>query len=78
MPHPPYSPNIALSDFYFWFPLDEKAPQRLMFYQCGRGETKMAEALKGIKMNKFKNCFEQWKNRLYRCITSNGEYVEGD
>ena len=25
----------------------------------------MAEALKGIKINKFKNCFEQWKNHLY-------------
>ena len=23
---------------------------------------KTAEALKGIKINKFKNCFEQWKN----------------
>ena len=34
-----------------------------MFYQHGRGETtKMAEALKGIKIDKFKNCFEQWKN----------------
>ena len=25
VPHPPYSPNIAPSDFYFWFPLEEKA-----------------------------------------------------
>ena len=37
-----------------------------MFCPCGRGETKqtnkeMAEALKGIKINKFKNYFEQWK-----------------
>ena len=23
---------------------------------------KMAEALKGIKINEFKNCFKQWKN----------------
>ena len=36
-----------------------------------------AEALKGIKIDEFKNCFEQWKN-VNRCGTSNGEYFEGD
>ena len=34
-----------------------------MFCHCGRGGTKkMAEALKGINIDEFKNCFEQWKN----------------
>ena len=31
-----------------------------------------------IKIDKFKNCFEQWKKSLDRCITSSGEYFEGD
>ena len=39
---------------------------------------KKAEMLKGIKIDKFKNCFEQWKKQLDRCIASNGEYFEGD
>ena len=39
---------------------------------------KMAEALKGIKIDKFKNGFEQWKKCLYRCIASNREYFKGD
>ena len=38
----------------------------------------MVEALKDIKIDEFKNCFEQWKKYLYRCIASNGEYFEGD
>ena len=38
----------------------------------------MAAALKGIKINEFKTCFEQWKKRLNRCTASNGEYYEGD
>ena len=39
----------------------------------------MAEALlKGIKVHEFKNCFEQWKKCLDRCIVSNGEYFEDD
>ena len=37
----------------------------------------MAEALKGIKMDEFKNCFRQWNKRLDKCIASNGEYFEG-
>ena len=28
---------------------------------CGRGAKKMAEALKGLKINEFKNHSEQWK-----------------
>ena len=35
-----------------------------------------AEALKGIEINKLKNCFEQWEKRLGRCIASNGEVTE--
>ena len=38
---------------------------------------KMAEALKGIKIEKFKNCLEQWKKYLDKCIALNGEYFEG-
>ena len=37
---------------------------------------KTAEALKDIKIDKFKNCFEHWKKHLDRCITSNLEYFE--
>ena len=38
----------------------------------------MAEALKGIKLDEFKNCFVQWKKLLDRCIVSDGAYFEGD
>ena len=43
-----------------------------------RSKNKMAESLKGIKIDEFKNCFEHWKKCLDRCITANGEYFEGD
>ena len=36
-----------------------------------------AEALKDIKIDEFKNCFEQWRKPLDGCITSNGEFFEG-
>ena len=39
---------------------------------------KAAEALKGIKIDEFKNCFEQWEKCLNKYFISNGEYFEGD
>ena len=47
VPHPPYSLDLAPGDFVS--PDLKKNPQRKMFCQRGRGETKSAEALIGIK-----------------------------
>ena len=49
-----------------------------MFCWCEEVKQKPAEAVKGIKIDEFKNCFLQWKKCLDRCIASNGEYFEGD
>ena len=37
-----------------------------------------AETPTGIKIDDFRNRFEQWKKCLDRYIASNGEYFEGD
>jgi hypothetical protein len=37
-----------------------------------------ARALNSIQVEEFQRCFEQWKQRLDKCISSNGEYFEGD
>ena len=41
-------------------------------------EQKMAEALKGVKINNSKTVLSSGKKGLDRCIASNGEYFEGD
>ena len=62
MPHLSYSPDLTASGFFLLFvSQDKKSPQKEMFCQCAEVKQKMAEALKGIKIDKFKNCFEQWK-----------------
>ena len=65
VPHSPHLPDLTVSDCFCLFPWIKKSPQRETFYRCGRDETnkqtKMSEALKGIKIDEFKNCFEQWK-----------------
>ena len=77
MPHPPYSPVLAPSDFFFVSPM-KKILKGKCFADVEEVKEKMAEALEGIKINEFKNSFEQWKKSLGRCIASNGEYFEGD
>ena len=73
---PKSPPYLAPSDS-LCFPTWKRSSKENVL-QCGRGETHTAEALKRIRNNKFKNCFEQWKKCLHRCIASNGEYSEGD
>ena len=41
-----------------------KGPQRECFANVEQVKQKTAEALKGITMDEFKYCFEQWKNIL--------------
>ena len=56
----------------------KKVLKRKLFANVEEVTQKMAEALKGIKINEFKNCFEQWEKTLNRCIASDGEYFEAD
>ena len=61
MPHPPYSP-IAPPATSFLFPQMKKVLKGKCFASVEEVKQETAEeALKGIKISKFKNCFEQWK-----------------
>ena len=77
MPHPPYVPDL-LRETFFLFPRMKKVRKEKHFPDVWEEKQKTAETLKGIKTDKLKNCFEQWKKGLDRCIASNGEYFEGD
>ena len=60
VPLPPSSLNLTPRDFVF-VSLDEKALRGKCFAYMEEVKQKMAEALKGIKIDEFKNCFEQWR-----------------
>ena len=74
---PPYLPNPIRNDFVL-FPWMNKILKRKRFIDVQEVKQKTTEALKGIKICKFKNCFELWKKHLDRCIALSGEYFEGD
>ena len=61
VPHPPYSSSLTQSAFYFVSSDKKKVLKGNHFASVEEVNQKMAEALKGIKMNEFKTCFEQWK-----------------
>ena len=75
----PIHPTLAQSNFFVClFPQMKKFLKGKHFADVEDVKQQVAEGLKGIKIDKFKNCFEQWKKCLHRCIASNGEYFEGD
>ena len=55
----------------------KKSPKNERFFNVEEMKQKIAEALKGIKIDEFKNRFEQWKKGLNGCIASNGEHFAG-
>ena len=63
---------------FLCFPGCKKSTQGNVLPTWNRWNKKMAEALKDIKINEFKNYFSALEKHLNRCIASNGEYFEGD
>ena len=60
VPYPAYSSSLAPAAF-FWFPHMKKVLKGKCFVHAEEVKQKQAEALKGIKIDEFKNCFELWK-----------------
>ena len=58
VPHPPYSPNLTLGDF-FLFPQMKKFLKGKRFADVEEMKQKMTETLKGSKINELKSCFKQ-------------------
>ena len=57
--HTPYSPQATI--FVCLFPWIKNVLRGKHFAYVGEVKQKMAEAQKGIKIDEFKNSFEQWK-----------------
>ena len=56
---PPYLPHLVPSNF-FLFPWMKNTLKWKYFAKVEEGKQKTAGALKGIKIDEFKNCSEQW------------------
>jgi len=73
-PHPPFSPDIAASDFYlFGFLKDRLAGQ--VFESADELFEGITQILNKIPQETLKNVFHEWEERLRQVIEKNGEYI---
>lgn len=76
-PQPPYSPDLSPCDF-FLFPRLKNHLKGTHFGTLENIQTAVTNQLKAIPVSEFQHCYEDWKNRLQRCVASQGSYFEGD
>ena len=78
LPQPPYSPDLAPSDFWIFFRI-KKVLKGKRFQEITEIQKNTVQILHEIKEEEFKQCFEnQWVKRWKKCILAGGKYFEGD
>jgi hypothetical protein len=77
VPHTPYSPDLAPSDF-FLFPRMKRSLKGNRFCDVAEVKENTLTALNSIQPQEFQHCFEHWKYRWDKCINAHGQYFEGD
>jgi hypothetical protein len=75
-PHPPYSPDLAPSDFYLFGSLKDRL-QGQHFEDGDRPFDAIMAVTESIEKVTLQWVFLEWMERLRRCIDTNGEYVGG-
>ena len=76
-PQPPYSPDVSPCDFFLLSRLKNHLKGR-SFGTLDNIQKSVTDELKGIPAEAFRHCYEQWKQRLRRCVAAQGNYCEGD
>jgi len=77
VPQPPYSPDLSPCDF-FLFPRLKNYLKGCRFCTLDSIQKSVTDELKGIPTEAFQHCYEQWKQRLRRCVAAQWNYFEGD
>jgi len=77
LPHPPYSPDLALCDFYL-FPKLESKLKGHHFRMMKNIQKIVTNELNTLMENDLQYCYDQWKKRWNHCVTSQGSYFEGN
>lgn len=76
LPHPPYSPDLAPCDFWF-FPTIKRALKGRRFESDDEMEEAANEAIQNIPPEEFGNFMDKWLSRAHKCIQFDGGYFEG-
>ena len=74
-PHPPYSPDLAPSDFYLFGALKSRI-KGLEFADSDEIKEWILEQMQMTSKEEYGRVFHLWKKRLQACIDIDGHYVE--
>jgi histone-lysine N-methyltransferase SETMAR len=74
-PHPPFSPDLAPSDFYL-FGKVKTALRGQIFEEENELVAAVREVLATISRDELESVFADWLRRLDECVQKNGDYVE--
>ena len=77
VPHPPYSPVLAPSDFFLFPKLKMKLKGR-RFQTLEEIQAESQAVLNMLRKNDFQERFKNWQRRWDRCQASEGGYFVGD
>lgn len=75
IPHPPYSPDLAPCDFWLFSRLKDHLRGNRYESRSQLGSA-IYQYMKAIPVEDYRSCFQQWKNRLRRCVEVQGDYFE--
>jgi hypothetical protein len=74
MPQPPYSPDLALSDFYLFPTVKEKLERTQMADEDQFFES-LEAILRRIDQEELNRIFQAWVERVRKVSEGNGDYV---
>jgi len=74
---PPYSPDLAPSDFWL-FPTPKMCLKGTRFASMEDIKSNAAAKLRKIPKEAFRWCFQQWQDQRSNCVCTQGSHFEGD
>ena len=73
--HPPYSPDLAIFDFFLFGFLKMKLEGSSIESPVDL-KVAVEEIISGIGYETWRRVFREWTDRLKKCVENGGEYVE--
>ena len=74
--HPPYSPNLALADF-FLYPRLKTAIKGARFAEVNDIKDRVTAVLSSIPQEAFADCFRNLYDRCETCVVADDDCFEG-
>jgi hypothetical protein len=74
LPCPPYSPDLAPCDCFFFLQLKETIKCR-QFDDVEKIQANTTRQMRAITQSYYQRCFHQWQERRNKCIQAQGHYT---